>query len=63
MKNELVNLIGLAEVTYHKLRNILAEVEGVINNRTLTKTGNLKVITPRHNMTGRHYDQGEILTY
>ena len=61
MKKEMVKLIGLAQVTYHELRNILAEVEGVINNRPLIKTGSLEIITPRHIMTGRHYDQGEIL--
>ena len=48
LKKELVKLIGSAEVTYHELRNILTEVEGIINTRPLVKTGNLKIITPKH---------------
>ena len=61
LKKELVKLIGSAQVTYHELRNILTEVEGIINTRPLTKTGNLEVITPKHILTGRHYDQEDIL--
>ena len=54
LKKELVKLIGSAEVTYHELRNILTEVEGIINTKPLVKTGNLEVITPKHILTGRH---------
>ena len=61
LKRELVKLIGQAEVTYHELRNHLAEIEGIINSRPLIKTGNLEVITPKHLLTGRHYQHDQIL--
>ena len=61
LKKEMVKLIGLAQVTYHELRNHLAEIEGIVNSRPLIKTGNMEVITPKHIITGRHHNHEEML--
>ena len=61
LKKELVKLIGLAQLTYHELRNQLAEIEGLINTRPLIQVGKLEVITPKHILTGRNQETEDIL--
>ena len=61
LKKELIKLIGLSQITYHELRNQLAEIEGLINTRPLIQVGNLEVITPKHILTGRNQKTDDIL--
>ena len=52
LKKELTKLVGLSLLTYFELNSQLAEVEGIVNSRPLTKFGTEDVITPNSILTG-----------
>lgn len=52
LKKELTKLVGLSLLTYFELTSQLAEIEGIINSRPLTKFGAEDVLTPNSILTG-----------
>ena len=61
LKRELTKLVGQTALTYHELSHTLAQIEGVINNRPLVQVGDMEVITPMNILTGRNYNNDDIL--
>ncbi|CAL4157452.1 unnamed protein product, partial [Meganyctiphanes norvegica] len=61
LKKELVKLIGHSVISHFELTAYLAEIQGVINNRPLVKIGTEEVLTPNNILTGRNYNNNDVL--